>query len=281
MPPPGGTPGAGAQAGAEAAARAGWVGGGDDAGGDAAAFPAVPTASSPPPVPYARVVRPATLAVGHFHAVLARGAVWWRGGGGGGAGGDKRPTSLRSSWGSYRPSSSGSTGPIHVAAGAAGAAAAAATNVPAEGDALGGSSTGVMGLSERGGRGSSVWTLARRSGGGRGLEGVGRGASARKRGRWRSNIGGGSVGGESGSFWAARGEGGAGAATSIMNSLDEFHANPRLRFQLLLREQGVVVTLFDAMKRVRFLICCCDRPIHAAFRQHNGFHIHVLFGCNR
>lgn len=37
----------------------------------------------------------------------------------------------------------------------------------------------------------------------------------------------------------------------MLNSLDEFHANPRLKFQLLLREQGVVVTVFDAMETVR------------------------------
>lgn len=41
--------------------------------------------------------------------------------------------------------------------------------------------------------------------------------------------------------------------SSGLTSLDEFHANPRLRFQLLLREQGVVVTLFDAMETVRGL----------------------------
>lgn len=95
-----------------------------------------------------------------------------------------------------------------------------------------------------------MWALARRSGGGGGAavgwgqESAGGVAFAgRKSSRWRSNsVGGPGVGG---SFYVV-----GGALTSVMNSLDEFHANPRLRFQLLLREQGVVVTLFDAMEKV-------------------------------
>ena len=204
--------------------------------GEAAPLPAA--VSFAPPVPYARTVRPAALAVGHFHSVLARGAVWWDGGGGGGWAGDARPSSSRPYSLSARPSQ-GVSGSIHaVAASGAGGAV----------DAPSAGGRGLLGLGERAGRGSSVWALARRSGGGAaggGQESGGSVAGGRKRERWWSNSVGGA--GASGSLWAA-----GGALTSAMNSLDEFHANPRLRFQLLLREQGVVVTLFDAMETVRY-----------------------------
>ena len=195
---------------------------------------------SPPPIPSASVLRRATLAVGHFHSVLARGAEWW---------GDKRARAVE------RPA---------AAAGASLELLAAAPEVPVDpggGDAPSAGGTGLGGLGERTGRGSSVWANARGGGGGSGgggggivnaLEGEG---GSRKRDRSTSF---GIAGKSSGSLSSGIAEGaGAGAggkvgvAASVMSSLDEFHASPRLKFQLLLREQGIIVTLFDAMETVR------------------------------
>lgn len=101
-------------------------------------------------------------------------------------------------------------------------------------DASGGG-WGFRGVGERAGRGSTVWSTARLSEGGD--DGIG---SFRRR--------------ERGGGWVA-GAGPGAAATSgmaqaMLNAPDEFQTSPRLRFQLLLREQGVVVTLFEAMETV-------------------------------
>lgn len=42
---------------------------------------------------------------------------------------------------------------------------------------------------------------------------------------------------------------GAASAPAALGNLDEYHSSARLRFQLLLREQGVMVTLFCAMEK--------------------------------
>lgn len=221
-------------------------------------------ASLAPPVPSARVVRPATLAVGHLHAVLSRGAVWW--GGGGRGGGLEARLRSRPHSASDRRTPAGVISSLHAAAAAADAGG---------GDAPSAGGRGLFGLGERSGRGSSAWAMAHRSGAGGGRSDADAGGGvdigvSRKRVRSRR---GGSGGGGGGSLWAT---GGTGSMASGMNSLDEFHANPRLRFQLLLREQGVVVTLFDAMEMVRGMIlldiwlvvrwvcvgmwCCCPTP---------------------
>lgn len=184
-----------------------------------------------PPTPPARTLRPATLAVGHFHSVLSRGAAWW---------GEKRLRAVER----------------------ATAATATATAAGGTGDSPSVGGKGLLGVGERAGRGSSVWALAR-STAGAGLEeggtrkrdrGVGLSAGGKAGGSFSSVIGGGGPG-------AAGAAGAAGVSSSVLSSLDEFHASPRLRFQLLLREQGVIVTLFDAMETVRFLVlrndCVC------------------------
>lgn len=186
---------------------------------------------SSPPIPSASVLRPATLAVGHFHSVLARGAEWW---------GDKRPRAVE------RP------------AAAAGVSlellAAAAPEVAVDsggGDAPSAGGTGLRGLGEHTGRGSSVWPNVR--GGGGGVNALEEGGGSRKRDRSGSfGIAGKSTGSLSSGIAEGAGAGGRlGTAASVVSSLDEFHASPRLKFQLLLREQGIIVTLFDAMETVR------------------------------
>lgn len=178
---------------------------------------------SPPPIPSARVLRPATLAVGHFHSVLARGAEWW---------GEKRIKAVE------RPAGV----PL---------ASLAAADEPDRGDVPSTGGRGLTGLGERAGRGSSVWAVARGTGNSLGELGD------RKRDRSMSSSGKGKSG--SGSFSSAgagagggvgAGGGKGGLAASVVTSLDEYHACPRLKFQLLLREQGIIVTLFDAMEKV-------------------------------
>lgn len=185
--------------------------------------PAAPPAAAYlyPPVPYARFIRPAALAVSHFHSVLSRGAAWW--GGGGGAGTKKFPASASSSRG-------------HSLAGHSGG-----------GDAPSAGGRGLMSMGERLGKASSSsWSSSRRIGvGGRGggEEAAAQVIVGRKREQSRHNVFGGLSGGASGAL--------GGGVSSLMISLDEFHANPRLRFQLLLREQGIVVQLFESMWTVR------------------------------
>lgn len=95
---------------------------------------------------------------------------------------------------------------------------------------------------------STVWLKARAAsggvdeGGGGGGGGGGSGGSNTRR-RERGSA-----------FWGsvatAGGSGNSGVTPAMLNAPDEFQRSPRLRFQLLLREQGVIVTLFDAMETV-------------------------------
>lgn len=195
----------------------------------------------PPPIPPARVLRPATLAVGHFHSVLARGAEWW---------GDKKPRAVE------RPAAAAGV-PLALLP----AAPEAAVDPGVSGEAPSAGGTGLGGLGERTGRGSSDWPNALSGGGGGGSSGGGNtleeGGSGRKRDRSMSFGHAGKSAGSSSSVVAGGAGAGAGAGsrlgvtTSVISSLDEFHACPRLKFQLLLREQGIIVTLFDAMEKVR------------------------------
>lgn len=183
----------------------------------------VPT--HPPPVPRAGALRPATLAVGHFHSVLSRGAGWW--------------TSRKAKV----------------------ADRAAATSSGSDSPSAAG--RGLHGLGERAGPGSSVWAVVRGGGGGGGGGTEELGNRKKELGKSLSTSGklgagsSSSLGGSGAGSGAGAGVGVAvavGAGGAAMSSLDEFHASPRLRFQLLLREQGVIVTLFDAMETVRLCL---------------------------
>lgn len=101
---------------------------------------------------------------------------------------------------------------------------------------------GLKTLGRRAGRMSKVWLNARAASGAVDEGGGGGGGSSNKR-RERGSA-----------FWGslatAGGLGNSGVTPAMLNAPDEFQRNPRLRFQLLLREQGVIVTLFDAMETV-------------------------------
>lgn len=99
---------------------------------------------------------------------------------------------------------------------------------------------GLKGVGERAGRGSSVWALAR-----------GTSKNTMEDTSRRKDKVGASFSSKSGGVWSGPSAGTPGGPPLTTISLDEFHASPTLRFQLLLREQGVIVTLFDAMETVR------------------------------
>lgn len=153
------------------------------------------------------------LAVGNFHSVLSRGATLH--------GGKK------------------SIVPDHrVAAGA---------GLDTD-DKPGSSGRGCERLGERAGRGSTVWALARDVA----ESGVEK-RNSKKRDKWFGLVPAAKSGGSFSSLTGAETgtAGRVGNFSPLTVHLDEFHANPRLRFQLLLREQGIIVTLFDAMESVR------------------------------
>lgn len=154
-----------------------------------------------PPFPSERVLRQATVAVGHFHAVLSYGARWWT---------DKRQHKIGTSM-RYRTGSGSGAGAGAVSGGICDIGASAAGKV-------------FKGSGGHAGRGSTVWGTARSIGGSTGrIEDVAAGTSIAVTGA-------------------------ASAAAALVN-LDEYHSSPRLRFQLLLHEQGVMVTLFCAIEK--------------------------------
>lgn len=167
----------------------------------------------PPPLPPVSVLRPATLAVGHFHAVYSRLAVWW--------GEKKSPRANDRAASTAHPSS-----------------AAVAGGEPSAGG------KGVRSIGE------SPFTRAM------GQTDDAIGSSKKKEragGSWGSGKGG--IFSGAGGTGTAVGGNSAGPTWNSM-SLDEFHVNPRLRFQLLLREQGVIVIVFDAMQKVPVFNIC-------------------------
>lgn len=139
-----------------------------------------------------------------------------------------------------------------------------AAAISSESDSPSAAGRGLHGLGERAGPGSSVWALARGGGAGGAGGGAEEGGSRKKELGKSLSTSGKPVGGSSSSLGGGGAGSGAGAGVGVavavgaggaaMSSLDEFHASPRLRFQLLLREQGVIVTLFDAMETVRLCL---------------------------
>lgn len=188
--------------------------------------PAATHCGSAPQVTYMHAL---LSTAGHFHAVLSRGAQWWT-----------------------HEQKGRAPGAVVTMSNRMGAFAAAGGGISDNVASVAG--RGLKGMGGGAGRGSSVWALAR-SIAAEDVASPAGFASSRKgeRGGGAGGMPGGGGAGGGGGVAGGAGSAASAAQAAASGSLDEYHSSPKLKFQLLLREQGVVQALFSAMETVRGL----------------------------